>query len=190
MLRILFVCLILNCFEKQTVEVYRKESFFQEINVSKVQGTSSKNILPTNQKHIGKCLLSTPSETSILFLFAGKLKNLLYLGKAQPSAWPSPRFLVPYMVLWYTQLAHLTLFHHIYFKCKMYLLTVPLLSCSCSPHPISLHILPPPALEIVSKTKNKVEEKMAISVPAPEWHLARSHQADNWSLECVFARLI
>lgn len=38
MLRILFVCLILNCFEKQTVEVYRKESFFYEINVSNMPG--------------------------------------------------------------------------------------------------------------------------------------------------------
>lgn len=97
MFRILFVCLILNCFEKQTVEVYRKESFFQEINVSKVQGTSNKNILTTNQKHIQKCLLNIPSETNILFLFAGKLKNLLYLGMAQPSPWPSLRFLVQQM---------------------------------------------------------------------------------------------
>lgn len=188
MLRILFVCLILNCFEKQTVEFYRKESFFQEINVSKVQGTNSKNILTANQKHIGKCLLSTPSETSILFLFAGKLKNLLYLGMAQPSPWPSPRFLVPYMALLYTQLDCLDhCFHHIYFNCKMYLLTVPLFSCSCSPHHISLHTLFF-SLKIVSNTKKSEREDDSVS--AAEWHLARSHQADNWSLECVFARLI
>lgn len=166
MLRILFVCLILNCFEKQTVEVYRKESFFQEINVSKVQGTSSKNILTANQKHIAKCLLSTPSETSILFLFAGKLKNLLYLGMAQPSPRLSPRFLALYMALLYTQLDCLAFcFHHIYYNCKMYLLTVPLFSYSRSPHHTSWHTLCLSlslfffSLKIVSKTKKQKSKR-------------------------------
>lgn len=34
------------------------------------------------------------------------------------------------------------------------------------------------------------KQRQLISVSASAWHFARSHQADTWSLEIVFARLI
>lgn len=126
-----------------------------------------------------------------LFLFAGKLKNLLYLGML---LWPCPRL---FMLQWHycairlSGLIKLSRFSSIYF-----------LIYSASPN--GPHRTKQNCCFMKWKAKvyiqwyftfNKMWDifkkwRQLISIPASAWHLARSHQADSQSLEIVFARLI